>query len=64
MPEKFTLTDLQRTCEAILGRELDKSVFRRRLKGSGDLVELDEFERGAKRPAQLWKAKEGFEFGV
>jgi len=64
MPEKFTLTDLQRTCEAILGRELDKSVFRRRLKGSEDLVELDEFERGAKRPAQLWKAKEGFEFGV
>lgn len=64
MPEKFTLTDLQRTCEAILGRELDKSVFRRRLKGSEDLVELDEFERGAKRPAQLWKAKKGFEFGV
>jgi 8-oxo-dGTP diphosphatase len=64
MPEKFTLTDLQRTCEAILGWELDKSVFRRRLKGSEDLVELGEFERGAKRPAQLWKAKEGFEFGV
>ncbi len=64
LPEKFTLTDLQRTCEAILGWELDKSVFRRRLKGSEDLVELGEFERGAKRPAQLWKAKEGFEFGV
>lgn len=64
LPEKFTLSDLQRTCEAILGRALDKSVFRRRLKGSLDLVELDEFERGPRRPAQLWKAREGFEFGV
>ena len=64
MPEKFTLTDLQRTCEAILGRELDKSVFRRRLKGSEDLLELDEFERGAQRPAQLWKARVGFQFAV
>lgn len=62
MPEKFTLTALQRTCEAILGRPLDKAVFRRRLKGSADLVETDEFERGLQRPAQLYKAREGFTF--
>lgn len=62
LPEKFTLTQLQRVCEAILGRDLDKSVFRRRLKGSLDLIELDEYERGPQRPAQLFKAREGFTF--
>lgn len=34
LPEKFTLTQLQRCCEAVLGGALDKSVFRRRLKSS------------------------------
>ena len=61
--ERFTLTELQRTCEAILGRALEKSAFRRRLRGSPDLVEVaDEFVRGAQRPAQVWRAKEGFVF--
>lgn len=62
LPEKFTLTQLQRTIEAILGRELDKSSFRRQLKSSSDLVELDEYERGAQRPAQLFRASDGFLF--
>ena len=63
LPGQFTLTELQRTCEAILGRPLDKSVFRRRLKGMDDLVELPgQYERGQQRPAQLYAAREGFEF--
>ena len=63
LPELFTLTELQRTCELILGQTLDKSVFRRRLKGSPDLVEVEgEFVRGAQRPAQLYRARQGFEF--
>jgi 8-oxo-dGTP diphosphatase len=71
MPQHFTLTALQRTCEAILGFELDKSVFRRRLKTDlerqppevPDLVEVVGFEeRGHQRPAQLYKAREGFMF--
>lgn len=62
LPERFTLTQLQRTCEAILGHALDKSAFRRRLKDSPDLVELDEFVRGAQRPAQLYRARAGFSF--
>ena len=63
LPEQFTLTELQRTCEAILGRPLDKSVFRRRLKGMDDLVELPgQFERGQQRPAQLYAARAGFGF--
>jgi 8-oxo-dGTP diphosphatase len=63
LPEKFTLTELQRTCEAVLGRELDKSAFRRRLKSSEDLVEIHgEFVVGNQRPAQLYRAREGFVF--
>lgn len=63
LPERFTLTELQHGCEAILGRTLDKSVFRRRLKTSEDIVEVaDEFARGAQRPAQLYRARQGFSF--
>ena len=71
MPEHFTLTALQRTCEAILGHELDKSVFRRRLKPEiekqppevSDLVEVDGLkELGHQRPAKLYSAREGFVF--
>lgn len=63
LPEKFTLTQLQRTCEAILGEPLDKSAFRRRLRDSADLVEIPgEFQRGVQRPAQLWRAAPGFAF--
>ena len=63
LPERFTLTELQRNCEAILGHSLDKSAFRRRLKASHYIVELaDEFARGAQRPAQLYRARDGFSF--
>jgi len=71
MPEHFTLTALQRTCEAILGHELDKSVFRRRLKPElekrppevSDLVEVDGLkETGHQRPAKKYKARDGFVF--
>ena len=63
LTNRFTLTALQRTCEAVLGRSLDKSVFRRRLKASEDLVPLfDEFVVGSQRPAQLYRARDGFVF--
>jgi 8-oxo-dGTP diphosphatase len=65
LPEKFTLAQLQRTCEIILGRGLDKSVFRRRIKEihSADLVEIaGEKQGGVQRPAQLWRTAEGFQF--
>ena len=65
LPPKFTLTQLQRTVEAILGREVEKSAFRRRLKTEHSLVEVPgEFERGVQRPAQLYRAADGFEFAV
>ena len=60
---RFTLPELQRTCEAVLARPLDKSVFRRRLKDSEDIVELaGEFAVGSQRPAQLYRARDGFVF--
>jgi ADP-ribose pyrophosphatase YjhB (NUDIX family) len=63
LPERFTLTELQQTCELILGRSLDKSVFRRRLKDEPRIVQLDgEFLYGAQRPAQLYRAAEDFRF--
>jgi hypothetical protein len=71
MPVKFTLSALQRTCEAILGSTLDKSVFRRRLNADmekqilaeRDLVEITgAMETGHQRPAKLYKAREGFIF--
>lgn len=62
LPERFTLTQLQRVVEVISGQPLDKSSFRRRLKASKDLVQLDEFVRGAQRPAQLFRASEIFSF--
>ena len=60
--ERFTLTELQKVVELIVGHPLDKSSFRRRLRDSKDLVELDEYVRGAQRPAQLFKASEAFSF--
>jgi 8-oxo-dGTP diphosphatase len=62
LPERFTLSHLQRACEAVLGEPLDKSAFRRRLKGSTELEPTDEWERGPQRPAQLFRAAKGFAF--
>jgi 8-oxo-dGTP diphosphatase len=65
MPDSFTLTALQKTCECILGREIDKAAFRRRLKDSPDLVELaGEMQRGSHAPAQLYRARDGFTFNT
>ena len=62
MPELFTLSHLQRACEAVLGEPLDKSAFRRRLKTSTELEPTDEWARGHQRPAQLFRAAKGFAF--
>jgi 8-oxo-dGTP diphosphatase len=62
LPDKFTLTQLQAVVEVIGDHPLDKSSFRRRLKASKDLVEMDEFARGAQRPARLFKTSKYFLF--
>jgi len=56
LPEAFTLGELQACCEALLGRRLDKSSFRRRLDDRGLLEALPgEIRTGAFRPAQLFR---------
>jgi len=56
LPRKFTLTQLQRVYEAILGRPLDKRNFRRKLDLLGILAPLKEWQReGASRPARLYE---------
>ena len=63
LPARFTLTELQRACKAILGRVIDKGAFRRQLKGVRSLVTVPgAFVRGAQRPAQLYRAAAGFAF--
>jgi 8-oxo-dGTP diphosphatase len=54
----FTLTQLQKAYEIILGRELDKRNFRKKYLSLGLVQATKEFERGGKqRPAQLYKFK-------
>ena len=63
LPARFTLTEVQRACEAILGHELDKGAFRRQIKDAPELVAVPgEFLRGAQRPAQIYRAAAGFSF--
>ena len=55
LPPKFTLSQLQHLYEAILGTELDKRNFRKKVLGFGLLKPLDEtLMTGRHRPAQLF----------
>jgi 8-oxo-dGTP diphosphatase len=61
LPEKFTLSELQRMYEVILGRALDKRNFRKKILSLGLLRARAKGEKvGRYRPAQLYsfKAKE------
>ena len=56
LPKKFTLSELQALYEAILGRELDKRNFRKKLLALDLLVALEETTTAAsRRPAQLFR---------
>ena len=55
LPEKFTLTELQEVYEAILGKQLDKRNFRRKMSLLKILKALPEYRRGGQRPAQLYR---------
>lgn len=74
LPKKFTLTQLQRVYERVLGQELDKRNFRKKVAATGLLIELDEVEQDvAHRAARLYTfdektyrklEKEGFLFEI
>lgn len=74
LPRRFTLSQLQRLYETVLGQELDKRNFRRRVLKTGLLVETDQMQQDvAHRAARLYRfdqrkykrlLKEGFHFEV
>ncbi len=56
LPQKFTLGNLQKLYEAILGSTLDKRNFRRKILSRGILIELDEKQQGVPhKPAKLYQ---------
>jgi 8-oxo-dGTP diphosphatase len=56
LPDAFTLLELQRVHETVLGRPLNKDSFRRRLLASGQLEATGESEREVDhRPAELYR---------
>lgn len=58
LPEEFTLPELQAAYEIILGEELDKANFRKKL-ARGNVVEpTGRFIQTAGRPAELYRYRE------
>ena len=56
LPPKFTLSQLQHLYEAVLRTKLDKRNFRKKVRGFGLLIPLQEFQMiGRQRPAQLFQ---------
>lgn len=74
LPPRFTLTQLQRLYEQVLGTTLDKRNFRKKLAAMDVVVETDEVEQGVRhRAARLYRfdkrryeklAKQGLEFAM
>jgi 8-oxo-dGTP diphosphatase len=60
LPEKFSLRELQDLYEAILGVELDRRNFRKRITAKDWLVDLNEMEEDVPhRPGKLYKLRPG-----
>ena len=58
LPEKFSLRELQGLYQAILGYNLDRRNFRKKIANKDWLVDLDEMENDVPhRPGKLYKAK-------
>ncbi|GBG14847.1 4-hydroxy-3-methylbut-2-en-1-yl diphosphate synthase [Novimethylophilus kurashikiensis] len=55
LPEQFTLTQLQKTYEAVLQVKLDKANFRRRIDAMGCVIPTGEFQSGMQRPAKFYR---------
>ena len=57
LPEPFTLPELQRTYEIVLGRPMDKSAFRRRMLDAAFLETAGSVGGVSGRPAQGYRVK-------
>jgi ADP-ribose pyrophosphatase YjhB (NUDIX family) len=57
LPREFTLTELQRVFEIVLGRPLEKKAFRTRVLAADLLEAVDELKETSRRPARLYRAR-------
>lgn len=57
LPPYFTLTELQKTYEKVIGHKLDKSAFRRKLNELDFLEPVAEVRTGVHRPARLYRIR-------
>jgi 8-oxo-dGTP diphosphatase len=57
LPEVFSILELKDIYEQILGEELDKGNFYRKIKESGVLEETSLVREGRGRPTRLWRFK-------
>lgn len=57
LPPEFTLSDLQRAYETILGRPLEKSAFRTRILATDLVIPVPRFREGPNRPARLYRLR-------
>ena len=57
LPKEFTLSELQRAYETILGRDLEKSAFRTRILATDLVVPVPRQREGPNRPAQLYRLR-------
>ncbi len=58
LPEPFTLPQLQRVYETVLGRSLDKSAFRKRMLDAGYLEEAGALTSEQGRPAMAYRVRD------
>lgn len=59
LPEKFTLPELQHLHELLIGKQLQKKSFRRRVEQAGLLEQTTEKRAEGGRPATLYTLKKG-----
>lgn len=55
LPKEFTLSELQRMFEIVLGREVEKSAFRTRVLAADFIEPVPRMREGQQRPAQLYR---------
>jgi len=61
LPDLFTLSELQRAYEIVIGRPLEKSAFRTRVLAAEFVEPTARLREGSNRPARLYRLKPGKE---
>jgi hypothetical protein len=57
MPHEFTLTELQKIYETLLGRPIEKKSFRTRVLATDLLEETNRRREAPNRPAQMYQLR-------